>query len=195
MMHDICWKRPPFDVPQYNTFRDGQFCLDKAGQWHGGCVPTRCVGGNHTDEPFKQAHFDVAFAVNALEYVPDAGWALSNLHQSLKPGGVLVLSSYIVEDDETCASAAYKPSHTMCFSRSFIQWFISTGFEVLHYAEDYSPESSKHAIGHPVGTPERDVGLVNGTTLSGANMTACSPHIGRAHGCFFYAILRKLSVA
>jgi SAM-dependent methyltransferase len=42
--------------------------------------------------PFPNDGFDLVFCTQVLEYVPDPGFVVSEMHRVLKPGGMLVLS-------------------------------------------------------------------------------------------------------
>src|SRR5262249_22057457 len=50
-----------------------------------------CREGDIAAPPYGSAEFDVVFAVQALEYLPDLDGALRHIHRILRPGGRLIV--------------------------------------------------------------------------------------------------------
>lgn len=55
-------------------------------------TPLVNVMGNAEQLPFADERFDLVFCTQMLEYVSDPGQALREIHRTLKPGGILLLS-------------------------------------------------------------------------------------------------------
>lgn len=55
-------------------------------------TPLVSVVANAQQVPFLSERFDLALCTQMLEYAPDPGLVLSEMHRVLKPGGMLVLS-------------------------------------------------------------------------------------------------------
>lgn len=65
-----------------------QRSLDKAGK-----LPFSCLQGDMLRLPFRDAAFDKALSVTAIEFIEDAAWAVAELFRVTKPGGLIVVAT------------------------------------------------------------------------------------------------------
>src|SRR5262245_15183550 len=98
-----------------------------------GLANVRFEVGDVTALPFADASFDVAFASEVLQYLPDPAVGLRELRRVLRPGGVLGLR----DADVSTLRLAPASAATRAFARLFWRW------RELDASPHYAPEQGR----------------------------------------------------
>lgn len=95
----------------------------------------RWVVGEATPQPFRSESFDVLFAGELVEHLPDPRPGLAEFHRVLRPGGILILTTpnrlrlaNLVDRSER----PYSPDHLSELSYDEVGDLLSPQFDILH---------------------------------------------------------------